>query len=445
MTTPIYDFVHRYKKSGKSRFHMPGHKGRGFINSLDITEINGADVLYHAEGIIAESEANATKLFNTGHTFYSTEGSTLAIKAMLGIIARSRGAGAKILAARNVHKAFVYAVGELDLSVEWIFPRKGGHPCECKIAPEDVRAEIDSAELKPSAVYITSPDYLGNMLDVGGIADVCNEYKIPLLVDNAHGAYLAFCEPNMHPIRLGAAMCADSAHKTLPVLTGGAYLHVAKEYTEYIAMARDTLSLFASTSPSYLTLCSLDLCNLRLSGSFARELTKCKQRVTKIKALLDSLGQRDNADEDIKIRIDAHRFGYTGTEVSQILRKNRVECEYADEGYVVLMASPCNTARDFRRLSRAIEKIANTRRSRIDSDAPSLIAPPSAAMTVREALFAPYESVSVKAAEGRICASPTVSCPPAIPIAVCGELIDAELIKILSYYGIDTVNVVKRD
>ena len=66
-------------------------------------------------------------------------------------------------------------------------------------------------------------------------------------------------------------------------------------------------------------------------------------------------------------------------------------------------------------------------------------------MTVREALFAPYESISVKAAEGRICASPTVSCPPAIPIAVCGELIDAELIKILSYYGIDTVNVVKRD
>ena len=131
MKTPIYDFLRGYKKSGVSRFHMPGHKGVGGLCApLDITEVSGADVLYHADGIIAESEANATELFNTGHTFYSTEGSTLAIKAMLGIVKRSAGDGI-ILAARNVHKAFVYAVGELDLGVKWLYPRAASHLCEC--------------------------------------------------------------------------------------------------------------------------------------------------------------------------------------------------------------------------------------------------------------------------------------------------------------------------
>lgn len=443
MNTPIYDFVKGYKKSGASRFHMPGHKGKGWTCCGDITEINGADVLYHADGIIAESEANATKLFDTGHTFYSTEGSTLAIKAMLGIIRRDCGSGARILAARNVHKAFVYAIGELDLSVEWLYPERGAHLCECNITPDDVKKAIKNSDKKPSAVYITSPDYLGNMLDVKGIAGVCLDYNIPLLVDNAHGAYLAFCQPRLHPIRLGAAMCADSAHKTLPVLTGGAYLHISKDHTKYIDMARDTLSIFASTSPSYLILSSLDRCNRELALGYRDSLSKCKQRVTQIKELLRSLGQDENTVEDIKIRIDAHRFGYTGVGYSDILRKNKIECEYADGRYVVLMASPSNTARDFRRLRNAITFIARENAATIEKNADMPVIKPTVKMTVREALFAPYETVDVSECEGRICASPTVSCPPAIPVVVSGEVIDASAIRALVHYGIEKINVVK--
>ena len=443
MKTPIYDFLRGYKRSGISRFHMPGHKGVGGLCApLDITEVSGADVLYHADGIIAESEANATELFNTGHTFYSTEGSTLAIKAMLGIVKRAAGDGI-ILAARNVHKAFVYAVGELDLSVKWLYPRVASHLCECNITAEDVRATLSGMETLPIAVYITSPDYLGNMLDVRGIATVCDEYKIPLLVDNAHGAYLAFDGSGLHPIALGAAMCADSAHKTLPVLTGGAYLHIAKSRPEYVAAARDTLSIFASTSPSYLTMASLDLCNRAIADGLGEKLTKCKQKVTYIKTLLKELGQSENTDESIKIRIDAHRFGYTGTDYSAVLRKNKVECEYADNRFVVLMASASNTARDFRRLATAIRKIAAEGLPSLSDTAPTFAAAPVQKMTVREALFSPYETVEISAAEGRICASPTVCCPPAIPVAVSGEVIDKSVIGLLHHYGIEKINVIK--
>ncbi|MBR5448653.1 MAG: amino acid decarboxylase, partial [Clostridia bacterium] len=402
MKTPIYDFLRGYKKSGVSRFHMPGHKGvGGLCASLDITEVNGADVLYHADGIIAESEANATELFNTGHTFYSTEGSTLAIKAMLGILKREDGNGT-ILAARNVHKAFVYAVGELDLSVRWLYPKEATHLCECNITAADVKEALSGMEVLPMAVYVTSPDYLGNLLDIRGISAVCDEYGIPLLVDNAHGAYLAFDGSGLHPIQLGAAMCADSAHKTLPVLTGGAYLHISKKHPEYTVAARDTLSIFASTSPSYLTMASLDLCNMAIAEELPAKLAKCKQKVTNIKALLKELGQSENTDEGIKIRIDAHRFGYTGTDYSDILRKNKVECEYADDRFVVLMASAGNTARDFRRLETVIRKIARENRSPITDGGPTFTTAPVAKMTVREALFSPYETVETAAAIGRV-------------------------------------------
>ena len=111
MKSPIYSFVCEYAASGISRLHMPGHKGIGKlgIEALDLTEIKGADSLFSADGIIYESECEASRLFDTAHSFYSTEGSTLAIKAMLALaVCSSKSKGkATVLASRNAHKSFV--------------------------------------------------------------------------------------------------------------------------------------------------------------------------------------------------------------------------------------------------------------------------------------------------------------------------------------------------
>ena len=140
MTTPISDFIDRYIESKASRFHMPGHKGVGEIEKYDITEIAGADVLYSASGIIDESENNATELFGTAHSYYSTEGSTLAIKAMLFLA--TQGRSKTILTARNVHKAFIYGCALLDLNIEWLYPEKFSHLCSCLITAEDVEKKL---------------------------------------------------------------------------------------------------------------------------------------------------------------------------------------------------------------------------------------------------------------------------------------------------------------
>lgn len=436
MTTPIFDFVKKYADRKVSRFHMPGHKGVGELGceQYDITEIVGADVLYSADGIIEESENNLTSLYGSAHSFYSTEGSTLAIKAMLALVSERRGGERPlILAARNVHASFVRAAALLDFDVQWIYPERAKHLCACNITAEDVRSAVESAEIKPRALYVTSPDYLGNMPDIAAISKVCREYGIPLLVDNAHGAYLKFLSEDCHPITLGAAMCADSAHKTLPVLTGGAYLHISKDYDKYVQRARNALSLFASTSPSYLTLCSLDLCNRRLSEGYNEKISDLATKSAKIKRRIAMLGFEVCDTEPLKIVI---KVGYR---LASHLREFGIEPEFSDLDYTVLMLTPENTDSDFERLISALSAFRGEEDVKNISPVPTQH---NRELTIRQAIFSPCELVSVEKSVGRICASPTVSCPPAVPIVISGERITDEDALLFKHYGIETVSVV---
>ena len=442
MKTPIYDFVKSYAASGVSRFHMPGHKGNGPLGCemLDITEIKGADVLCEAEGIIGESEDNASRLFGTAHTFYSTEGSTLAIKAMLAIVCAGKERPL-ILAARNAHKAFLCAAALLDLDIEWIYPEDFLHITSCQITPSALDKAIKNASRAPSAVYITSPDYLGQTADVAALASVSHAHSLPLLVDNAHGAYLAFESPSSHPIVQGADMCCDSAHKTLPVLTGGAYLHISKNADpEYLTRARDAMALFSSTSPSYLVLQSLDLCNTYLEKDFADELKLCSARVKATKEKICSLGFTLLDSEPLKIVVNAAASGYTGDELADILREHGVECEFADGEFLVLMASPKNTEADFERLERAFENIAPKAALPQSRDT---LCRAEQKMSVRDAVLSSKELIDVKLSSGRICAELAISCPPAVPVAVCGEVITEDTVALLQKYGVEKIKVVK--
>ena len=160
MNTPIADFIRNYAARNPVRLHMPGHKGRELLGceALDITEIPGADELYVADGIIGESERNAAGLFGTGATLYSTEGSSQCIRTMVYLAAlNARDAHARnpyILATRNAHKTFLYALALTDLDVRWLVSAETDSLCACRITATDVAHALREAPEPPA---ISSP------------------------------------------------------------------------------------------------------------------------------------------------------------------------------------------------------------------------------------------------------------------------------------------------
>jgi len=468
MTTPIVDFVRRYAQSGTSRLHMPGHKGQSLLGfePWDITEIKGADELYGADGIIAQSEANATRLFGTVHTYYSTEGSSQCIRAMLCLALQAAPAAGQrpvLLAARNAHKALLYAAALLDFDIQWLWPapQDAGALCSCPVSAAKLTGALQGLAQRgkrPFGVYITSPDYLGGVQDIAALAEVCKDFGVPLLVDNAHGAYLRFLpQGGQHPIALGAAMCCDSGHKTLPVVTGGAYLHLGKNApVQDEADVRNALALFGSTSPSYLILQSLDKCNQILSEGYPLRLLQCCGHLTRLRRELNEAAAAKHCpgplaleSEPLKVTLDAAVLGLSGTELAEKLRAAKIECEYADPRYLVLMFTPDNPPQDSERLSAAVLRIAEELAGPVTL--PEETAGEFAALerglhrrcTIRQAVFAPQEQLPAEQAVGRICAMPTVSCPPAIPIVVSGEQITPAAAAWMKRYHVEEVSVIR--
>lgn len=443
--TPICDFVRRYAESKTARMHMPGHKGSGAlgIEAFDITEISGADSLYEADGIIKESEEIASSLFGA-HTFYSTEGSSQCIRAMLYLAllkARNEKKPPLVWAARNAHKTFLSAIALLDMDVEWLYGSEKENYLSCTPCPEELEKVFKKAETLPTALYLTSPDYLGNVADIASIAEICHRYDVLLLVDCAHGAYLKFLENSLYPTDLGADMCCSSAHKTLPVLTGGAYLHLAKSIdADLLAAAKDALALFGSTSPSYLILQSLDAANAYLVKDCRQNLIRATARLDEFKKHLALHGYQLVGNEPLKITLATKSFGYTGIDFATHLRENGIECEFADNDFVVLMPSMDMGTDALAHLEMVATSLL---KKEAISFAPPIPAKAERVMRVREALLSPAETVLVSESVGRILASPSVSCPPAVPVVVCGERIDEAAVRAFTYYGIKTCRVVK--
>ena len=441
MKTPIVSFLKSYQEKSPVRMHMPGHKGAGILGfeGMDLTEIYGADELFAAEGIIKESEQNASSLFGCP-TYYSTQGSTLCIQTMCTILcqdAKSKGKKPKILAGRNAHRSFIHAAALLDFDIAWLYGNSDY--LSCKIHAEDLEKAI--IESLPTAVYLTNPDYLGNLLDIKSLASICKKHDVLLAIDNDHGAYLRFLEPSLHPIDLGADLCCDSAHKTLPVLTGGAYLHLSDSLNQvWKNDVKHFMEYFSSTSPSYLIMASLDATNEVLDTTFKKSLSECIQRVDVLKNALIQHGYTILSGEPMKITISTKEFGYTGNEIANLLMECDIYPEFYDSDYIVLMPSPYNTKDDLKRLETCLCGID---RKPILINKPPKLEQSKKAMNVRQALFSSSITLDVSKSLGQVCSSVTVSCPPAILPVIPGEVISESSIEVMKYYGIETVRVVK--
>ena len=426
---PIENALNEYIGKDLSRFHMPGHKGAENFPEyfkFDITEVEGADSLFESSEAIFETEKRFARIYGSGASLLSAGGSTLCIQAML---ATALDPGDEIIIARNCHAAAVNTIALLDLEPIWINPRD-------LIGAEEAFLEHPKAK----AIYLTSPDYFGVLSNIEAFAKLAHEHGAKLLVDNAHGAHLHFTPIEMHPIALGADMCADSLHKSLPVLTGGALLHLIDG--DLRETAKQKMRLFGSTSPSYLIMLSADKCAEYLETKAKYDFAMLNGKVANLryKAFEHGLAPKTRNVEPARLVLSVKSTEMNGDEFGRKLREHGIEPEYVNDEWAVLMASPFNTEKDFERVAGFIEETFGNGFSAFEERLSKM---PGKAMSVREAVFAETEEIETEKAVGRIAARLNLPCPPCIALAVPGEVIDEKIAGLLIKYGISKINVVK--
>ncbi|MFO7160124.1 MAG: aminotransferase class V-fold PLP-dependent enzyme [[Clostridium] cellulosi] len=444
---PLLASLLEYSRRQPARFHMPGHKGVsshlseifGQALGFDVTELPETDNLFENEGAILEAEKLAAAFYGCRETLFSAGGSTLCIQAMLRLVSKD---GGKVICARNIHRSVVNTMALLGLEPVWVYPRPfEGSALPGSIAPEDIETAAVS-NTDAVAVFITSPDYYGIISDIKGISEVCKRHNLTLLVDNAHGAHLKLVGKKMHPIENGADMTCDSAHKTLPALTGGAFLHInSPRFSKSDGKA--AMTLFGSTSPSYLIMLSLDLARawMEKDGNVAFE--GLIEKVKSIRELCDSLGfftPKEAVFDPTRIVIDTASCGINGNSAALLFRENGISLEMSDERHLVLIPSPFNSDEDFERLKKAICLLE---RSKGIPPGKYYNVVPETVMPLKQAVFADSETVSVDNCIGRIAAQAVCPCPPCVPLVMPGELISHEIASAIKSYGVLNLKVVK--
>ena len=443
--TPLYDALNEYIGKDWARFHMPGHKGAAIgplaqVLPYDVTEVEGTDSLFEDDGPLAELEAQFTQLYGTKGTMLSAGGSTLCIQTMLKLVGHP---GATIIAGRNIHTSAVNTMSLLDLHPVWLYPNRENERLIGRIEA----SQVEEALLQhPDAcgVYITCPDYFGVCSDIGAISCVCKKYNVPLLVDNAHGAHLKFLSDDvtsqpLHPMDLGADLCCDSLHKTLPVCTGGALLHCNRE--EYAKRAKRDMTLFGSTSPNYLIMLSADYTCGWLQGEGPALLSQTARRCQELKNVAKECGFHvaEGLSDPMRITLVLTGTGYTKETFREELRRHGIMEEFLSENGCVFLCSPFNREEDYKRL----ECLFRDCKPQQQEYHPYPMLHPESVMSIRDAMFSQWETISVDDADGRIAAEVQSPCPPGIPLVMPGERICKKYIKILKGYGIFLIRVVQ--
>ena len=443
--------LQEYASSGLYPLHMPGHKRRTapapeLPAHWDMTEVEGVDDLHEAEGILQEAMDRTARLHGAARTWYLVGGSTCGLLAGIRALAP---AGSRILAARNCHKAVYHAVELGNLSVHWLTPPIdpvfGVYGSISPLAVEEALNACPDA----ACVVLTSPTYEGVLSDIGSIARICHERKVPLLVDEAHGAHLGLFPgwPDS-AVHRGADIVVESSHKTLPSLTQTALLHLCRGSLADPEEVERQLDVFETSSPSYPLLASLDGCTglLREEGSdlfaaWRETLDAFDSAVSELRHLRVLCHGRDRLSDHPsffdfdpgKLPVCTNGTSLTGTELARLLRTaHRFETEMACGEINLAMTSPCDDPAAIRRFARALAEIDAALEEQPLRPAPLLPRPGEAACTIGQAILCPSVSVPPEQALGRISAEYVWAYPPGIPLVAPGEVITPAFLSAVS-------------
>lgn len=447
--TPIYNMLLKYSENRPIPFHMPGHvMGRGLagllqgIGRLDITEIPGSDCLHDPDGVIRDAQDLAARAFGAKRTWFSVNGSTVGIHAM---IRAAVSPGGKILINRDAHRSVINAISLLKAEPVFILPEYDEKTCLILGCRESDL--ISALEEHPDieAVLLTRPNYFGVASPVKAMTEITRSRGIPFLVDEAHGAHFAFSSLLPEPVlRLGADACVQSLHKTLPAMTQTALVHEGPSSLLSPDRLFRCLSMLQTTSPSYVLMTSIDLARdiMEQSGSelydaLYKRVCAFDRELAGMEGVRRVIPDVSGIDTDFsRIVLSFEQSGLTGFQAERMLREScGIVAEMADCHHVVLIATPFHADEDFEALLTGIrETLKHGKGSSVDLFSSFKVPDslPERAMNPGDALERPVEFIGLDQAEGRISASTITPYPPGIPLVVPGEVISGEIIRYLN-------------
>lgn len=452
----LYQTLSAYSESDFYPCHMPGHKRNpcsgemADFYKIDITEIDGFDNLHQAEGILAEAQRRASRLYGSDETFFLVNGSTCGV---LAAVMAATVPGDEILMARNCHKSVYHAAVLQGLQVHYHCPEMIREYDICDgVSPKEIGRLLDQFP-NCRAVIVTSPTYEGVISDVAGIAAAVHERDKILIVDEAHGAHLRLC--GITGERTGGAAGAGdgtvqdadliihSLHKTLPSMTQTALLHASGSRVDRMRLRR-YLSMLQSSSPSYVLMASMDSCVRFLEEQgqerfeamrrhykiFCQKMEKLRHiRVGKMTELSEN--NYALADWDIgKIVISVKGTSMTGKELSDIMREQyHLELEMAAQTYALAIMTLMDEAEGWQRLADALAGIDDRIEKKPAHSVTKNLIFGEEKLTMAQAFHSLREETALKDACGRISADFITPYPPGIPLVAPGEEINEELIR----------------
>lgn len=475
MEQPILNGLIAYNTEGSYPWHMPGHKKR--LNtifpeiienpfSIDVTEVGNLDEFHHPEGIIKEAFDKAAGIYGSNRSYYLVNGSTCGILAAISAVCQP---GDTLIITRNCHKSVYHAIRLLRLKPVYIMPEWneklnmfGG------VSLDKVKKAIKE-HLSAKAVVLVSPTYEGVVSDIERIAKLVHKMKLPLIVDEAHGAHFEYManvnetisttnykKVPVPAIRLGADIVVESLHKTLPAMTQCAIIHIKSSFVSRKRL-EEFLSIYQSTSPSYVFMATMEACIEKMDHERDGLFIVYKQLLSEYRKKFEQLSHIHLVGEDdfrkysiggyddgklvfsvanCGIQQDNHIVPFTGTMLSNMLSQEYGQMmEMSGGSYVIAMTSVADSKEAFEALYLAMEIIDGQLTDLTEmvdmynEDTIHYARIPEKKMSIAEAKESNHSQVGFMDAVGRISGDYIYVYPPGIPIVTPGELISREIVK----------------
>lgn len=440
MKTPLYTALSQHAEKKPYSFHVPGHhNGDVFFDEarsyyapllqLDVTELEGLDDFHHPTGVIQEAEDLLAKLYGVDQSFFLVNGTTVGNLAM---VLATCGTGSEIFVQRNCHKSVFHAVefaGATPIMLEAEIDTQLHVPTH--VTDETVKQAIAKYP-NCRAIVLTYPNYYGHAADLSRLVKTCHEAGVVVLVDEAHGAHfvLGGCFPPS-ALSYGADVVVQSAHKTLPAMTMGSFLHLQGDQID-AKRVKTLLTMLQSSSPSYPIMASLDIARAFVEEMKEEEkLDGIRIRLKKLKDQFKCMSHIEVVESDslstdpLKCAIRSTK-GLTGYQLKKVLESVDVHPELADEHQVLLIFS-LGQMKDvpFAVIEQALQQSDSllAEKERLQKELPS---------TVVDQQRQGMEAVPFEKAEGRISAESVIPYPPGIPLMIKGERVESDQIETLS-------------